>query len=268
MIMDRDTEVEKLTAWMDTLGDKEPPVVVGVEILKYLGLDPASIEAQALVLLCRRYRLDPLLGEASVITTKSGRRRVYISRDGMLKIAHRSGFLDGIVVDEQRESEHGWSATVSVWRKDMAHPFTYKGGCGVDESQAEHNGAEMALARAERRALRRAFDIPAHDTDDVADEPEPVGRHHQLTATAKDPWRTCTCGQRFGTDAEFAAHQKQPEIPGPAPAMPGPPQAQRADEPPRPAGPGPKRNQRKGRPVEDAPPVDYYDSLPEARGYK
>ena len=143
--------------------------IVGADTLAYLGLDPRRPEVHALVLLCQRYRLDPLLGHAAVIAAKGG-NKAYITRDGMLEIAHRSGRLDGIVVDEQRQSEHGWSATVSVWRKDMAHPFTYKGGCGVDEPQAvQGNGAEMALARAERRALRRAFAVPAYDHDDVID---------------------------------------------------------------------------------------------------
>jgi hypothetical protein len=143
--------------------------VVGADTLAYLGLDPRNPEVHALVLLCQRYRLDPLLGHAAIIKTAGG-NRAYITRDGMLEIAHRSGQLDGIVVDDQHRTEHGGhSATVSVWRKDMKHPFTYKGGCGHDEPQSKQgNGPEMALARAERRALRRAFSIPAADD---ADEP-------------------------------------------------------------------------------------------------
>ncbi len=161
--------------------------MVGADTLAYLGLDPRKPEVHALVLLCQRYRLDPLLGHASIIAAKGG-NKAYITRDGMLEVAHRSGQLDGIVVDEQRESDHGYSATVSVWRKDMSHPFTYKGGCGVDETQAKvGNGAEMALARAERRALRRAFAIPAYDDADEPNLDQPDVETGEISQPAGSP---------------------------------------------------------------------------------
>ena len=156
--------------------------IVAAETLAYLGLDPRRPETRALVLLCERYRLDPLLGHAAIIVTKNG-PRPYITRDGMLEVAHRSGVLDGIVVDELREGEHGWAATVSVHRRDCSHPFTYSAGCGRDEPQAQRgNGTEMALARAERRALCRAFAIP---TDDRADDD--VQRFDASTTPAPAP---------------------------------------------------------------------------------
>jgi hypothetical protein len=222
-------------------------VVVGADILAYLGLNPASVEAHALVAVCKRYGLDPVLNQAQVIATKKG-ARVYITRDGMLEIAHRSGQLDGIVVEEERQSENGYSATVSVWRKDMAHPFTYKGGCGAGEPQAETgNGAEMALARAERRALKRAFAIPADDDiDDPILDTGPLEHRMVETRNSKDPWYRCSCGEKFATQAEFHRHH--------TPAVDATPAAE-------PAGPG-----RKSR--RDQPPVELYDSLPEARGLR
>jgi hypothetical protein len=173
------------------------PLEVGEEVLRYLGLDPRNIETHALVLLCERYRLDPLLGHASVIVTKNG-PRPYITRDGMLEVAHRSGQLDGITVDEERRSSdgHGFTAYVSVWRKDCAHPFRYGAQCKDDEAQAKQgNGPEMALARAERRALRRAFSIPAYD--EIAD--------HQIDIIEAD------------SGAELASAGAAPEEPAPAP---------------------------------------------------
>ena len=140
------------------------------EVLRYLGLDPRNPVTVVLGLLARKYELDPLMNEVSVIRTSQG-MKPYVTRDGLLQIAHRSGQLDGIVVDETHEGEHGWGATVSVWRKDMSHPFTYSAGCGRQESQAKQgNGPEMALARAERRALHRAFAVPSI-SGDVDDEP-------------------------------------------------------------------------------------------------
>ena len=246
------------------------------DILKYLGLNPDDPASHALYLVCQRYGLDPLLNLVSVIKTKRG-NRVYITRDGMLDIAHRSGQLDGIVVDDQHETENGYSATVSVWRKDMTHPFTFKGGCGIDEPQAaEGNGPEMALARAERRALKRAFAIPLDETD----EPEPVEplvepvEHRMLDGRdAQDQYR-CSCGQRFSTIAAFHAHQhpgtttdrSTGEIPGPASApKPNHPTGETEPPPSRPAGPGPFKRSRK---TDQEPPASYYDDLPEARGLR
>lgn len=235
----------------DEPAHREPVIVINHETLKELGLDPDSVKARALVLLCQRYGLDPLLNEAAIV-----KNRPYITRDGMIKIAHRSGQLDGIVVEEQRQSEHGWSATVSVWRKDMTHPFTYRGGCGIDEPQAEQgNGAEMAIARAERRALRRAFSIPAYDdvddpvidTKDLAAPPRgetpapaegpslPVpGRGgpsvEHRTVGQENGMLVCSCGHRDATAWGMSFHRKQ----------------QTGEE----------------------PPADLYDNLPEARGYR
>jgi hypothetical protein len=55
----------------------------------------------------------------------------------------------------------------------MSHGFTYSAGCGKQEPQAQQgHGAEMALARAERRALHRAFNIPTSGGDWDDDPPE------------------------------------------------------------------------------------------------
>lgn len=137
------------------------PVTVDLDSLRYLGLDPENVATRALVLLAQRYQLDPLLGEIQLISDRNG-AKLYVTRDGMLAVAHASGHLDGITVDEQRRNStgDGWTAYVSVWRNDMAHPFRYGAQCKDSEAQARAgNGPEMALARAERRALKRAFRI-------------------------------------------------------------------------------------------------------------
>jgi hypothetical protein len=158
------------------------------KVFAYFGYNADEPATQALVLVCDRYGLDPLLGHAYLIET-AGRAKTYITRDGMLDVAHRSGMLDGIVVDEQRRNstDDGWTAFVSVWRKDMSHPFRYGAQCKDREAQARNGyGIEQAVARAERRSLKRAFRIPTSDelaADDRVDfdaidveevrEPEP-----------------------------------------------------------------------------------------------
>src|SRR5262245_1253264 len=89
-------------------------------------------------------------------------RKLYVTRDGMLAVAHASGMLNGIVVDELRRNTagDGWTCYVSVWRKDWDYPCKMGAQCKDSEPQARQgHGPEMALARAERRALKRAFRI-------------------------------------------------------------------------------------------------------------
>jgi hypothetical protein len=172
-----------------------PAVNVDAETLKYLGYDPASIPTRALVLLAQRYQLDPLLGEIQLINTGQG-ARLYVTRDGMLAVAHRSQKLDGIVVDEQRRNStnDGWTCFVSVWRRDMSHPFRFGAQVKDTEPQAKAgNGPEMALARAERRALKRAFQIrtdffpehPNSELDDLDGFDPPVDVALEAPATAE-----------------------------------------------------------------------------------
>jgi len=239
------------------------------DALAYLGLDPRRPEVQALVLLGRRYGLDLLLGEIQLIATKTG-PKTYISRNGLLTVAHRSGQLDGLVVDEQRRNstDDGWTAYVSVWRKDMSHPFRYGAQCKDNEPQAQAgNGPEMALARAERRALLRAFNIPVDDeVESDATPPVPDPPHHVVEGADPKDKLVCSCGRVFATAAGFAHHREQPEIgPGPASKQPPPAAAVDAAPPAAPAGPGPKQTKQPKR-RDESPPPSYYDSLPESTG--
>lgn len=127
------------------------------KVLAYLGLNPTDPRSQAVVAVAQRYDLDPLLKHVIVIP-KGG---VYITRDGLLHVAHRSGQLDGIVVEQEPTlSEDGkeWVSRVSVYRKDMRHPFTFPGRYSVSGGNRDY-AQEMSLKAAEAHALRRAFDV-------------------------------------------------------------------------------------------------------------
>lgn len=158
------------------------------QVVKYLGLNPADPKAVAVVAVARRYDLDPLLKHVIIVESK-GKSNVYITRDGLLHIAHQSGVLDGIVVEQEPElSDDGreWVSRVSVWRKDMAHPFTFPGRYPVNGTNKEY-AQEMSLKAAESHALRRAFAVaglPAYDEHRA--EQAPV----RATATRKAPPRT------------------------------------------------------------------------------
>lgn len=127
------------------------------KVLTYLGLNPDDPRSQAVVAVAQRYDLDPLLKHVIVIP-KGG---VYITRDGLLHVAHRSGQLDGIVVEQEptlSEDQREWVSRVTVYRKDMGHGFTFPGRYPVNGGNREY-AQEMSLKAAEAHALRRAFDV-------------------------------------------------------------------------------------------------------------
>jgi len=122
-------------------------------VLRTLNLNPADPNTQALLLICDRYRLDPLLKHVVLI-----QGRPYITRDGYLNVAHASGQFDGIEIVEEGEDESHWWARASVFRKDMHRPFTYRGRHPKSGSNKQY-GPEMAVKCAEVMALRRAFNV-------------------------------------------------------------------------------------------------------------
>lgn len=122
-------------------------------VLKTLNLNPHDPNTQALLLICQRYDLDPLMKHVVLI-----QGRPYITRDGYLSAAHASGQFDGIEVVEEGEDTTHWWAKASVWRKDMTRPFTYKGRYPKKGGNTAY-GPEMAIKCAEVMALRRAFNV-------------------------------------------------------------------------------------------------------------
>lgn len=122
-------------------------------ILSHLKLNPRDPATQALLLVCERYGLDPLLRHMILVDG-----RPYITRDGLLDVAHRSGQLDGIeVLNEGDDADHWW-AKVAVYRKDMSRPFVYRGRYPHNGGNKRY-GPEMAVKVAEVAALRRAFQV-------------------------------------------------------------------------------------------------------------
>jgi hypothetical protein len=129
------------------------------QLLKNLILRDASDEQiEIAIRVCKRYGLDPLLRHVVFIAGQ-----LYITRDGLMHLAHASGQLDGIEVEAVRDDDGRWIATARVYRKDMSRPFVYSA------HQAEHEvptsrawqkaPRAMTIKCAEVMALRRAFAI-------------------------------------------------------------------------------------------------------------
>ena len=143
-------------------------------LLKAVGLDRLAPEQRELALnIAKRYDLDLLLKQLVMIDT-----RVYITRDGLLHIAHRSGQFDGMEATEPVLHDGYWRSICSVYRKDMSRPFTYHGRY-PEGGKNRVFAPEMATKVAEVMALRRAFDVAAPtqeerwDRDVEVPEPEP-----------------------------------------------------------------------------------------------
>ena len=130
-------------------------------LLRAIGLDRAAPEQREIALhIANRYDLDLLLKHLVLIEG-----RPYITRDGLLWVAHRSGQLDGIEVTEPEIVTlpgvgEFWRAVCSVYRKDMSRPFTYAGRYPTGGKNRTY-GPEMAVKVSEVMALRRAFNVSA-----------------------------------------------------------------------------------------------------------
>jgi hypothetical protein len=136
--------------------DREAEARRKLALLKAVGLDRAAPEQRELALaIAKRYDLDLLLKHLVLIEG-----RPFITRDGLLWIAHRSGVFDGIGVTKPVIEGDYWTCEATVWRKDMTHPITYGGRYPVKGGNAKYN-VEMSVKVAESMALRRAFNVSA-----------------------------------------------------------------------------------------------------------
>lgn len=122
-------------------------------VLRSLKLNPQDPATQAMLLVCDRFGLDPILKHIVLIEG-----RPYVTRDGYLHVAHRSGQLDGLEVIDCGDTDQEWWAVVAVYRKDMSRPFQYRGRYPKKGGNSKY-GPEMAIKVAEVMALRRAFDV-------------------------------------------------------------------------------------------------------------
>lgn len=149
-------------------------------LMQAIGLDKlAPAQRELAVNIATRYGLDLLLKHLVIIEG-----RAYITRDGLLHVAHRSGVLDGIeVADVVLDGEY-WRATCSVYRKDMTRPFTYSGRYPVKGTNAKY-APEMAVKVSEVAALRRAFDVSAPTLEERWDQDAPAAEPPKKTSLAE-----------------------------------------------------------------------------------
>lgn len=115
--------------------------------------DTTAAQIDAAILVCKSLGFNPILQHINLIDGK-----VYVTHKGLWNLAHRSKMFNGIEVLDQGENATHYTARVAIFRKDMDHPFTFNGRYPKSGRNKQY-GEEMALARAECMALRRAFDV-------------------------------------------------------------------------------------------------------------
>lgn len=166
------------------------PAALDQALLKAVGLDRVPAEQRTLALhIAERYELDLMLKHLVMVEG-----RPYITRDGLLHVAHRSGVFDGIEVSKPVLGETHWEASATVYRKDMTRGFTYWGRYPKSGGNQRY-APEMATKTAECMALRRAFDVSAPvveerwdlDTGEAIDQPrQPVSLAAKVSARRAD----------------------------------------------------------------------------------
>lgn len=157
------------------------------QMLRDLVMKGASEQQVELVMhVCNRYGFDPLLKH--VVLISGG---LYVTRDGLLDNAHRSGKFDGIEVRAEQLDGGKWLATATVWVKDMGHPVTYSA------YQSEHENAQspawkkapraMTVKCAEVMALKRAFNVSLGTAEEMGHDDTPMQRQPIRPSTSPEP---------------------------------------------------------------------------------
>lgn len=155
-------------------------------LLQAVGFDRLSPAQRELALaIANRYELDPMLKHIVMIEG-----RPYITRDGLLHVAHRSGDFDGMTVadpvmdaDPAPDGKRYWRSRATVYRRSFGRPFEYPGRYPADGQNRKY-AEEMAIKVAEVMTLRRAFDVSAATLEerwDAPDLPGPYGHDEPET---------------------------------------------------------------------------------------
>ena len=196
------------------------------QLLRDLVMKGATDQQVELVVnICNRYGFDPLLKHVVLI-----KGTLYVTRDGLLDNAHRSGKFDGIEVRAEQDKAGKWLATATVWVKGMTHPVTYSA------YQSEHENNEspawrkapraMTVKCAEVMALKRAFNVSLGTAEEMGhdDTPAPVttaaitsavqdGYSRVVNGTSQPDTETIVAGAAEVIDAETGEIQDGPRNP-------------------------------------------------------
>ena len=163
--------------------------------------------------LAKRYKLDPFARQIWAVKYGNNPAQIFIGRDGLLAIAHRSAVFDGLE-SGIRTNGNTISAWARVYRKDMSHPFedeVFLEEYTTNQNLWKTKPKTMLQKVAEAHVLRKAFSVSGlyspeevPEAEYVVHEPAPASAPQQQ-APAEEPAqpqtppasvpRRCKCGQ-------------------------------------------------------------------------
>lgn len=179
---------------MTELAHRRPQAIATPQVdwdaaLRYLNLSLKDPKAQALVMVCQRYDLDPLLGHVTLYDGKP-----YVHFAGYLHIANEHAAYLGSETVREWEDDTYYHATVRVHRSDREFPSERTGKSRKVKKKkdgspyTDEDADAKAFAQACRRALRMAFNVahpePGEDEHDPTPAPAPVV---EVARMATDP---------------------------------------------------------------------------------
>lgn len=145
--------------------------------------DCTEPEFKMMMYMAHEYGLDPLLKQIWAVKRNDKTPAIiFVGRDGMLAIAHRSGQFDGINsgVNYEKDNtgkERPVSAWCEIWRKDMTHSFKTEVRFDEYEQPIPMSGrpglwqtkpSVMIIKVAESVCLRKAFVVSGvYDPDEI-----------------------------------------------------------------------------------------------------
>jgi len=138
-----------------------------IELVKSLVAKNCSNEEFGLLVhLANQYKLDPLKREIWAVKYSYNPAQIFVSRDGFLSIAHKSGQFNGMettfVEPKDPAKIDDLTATCTVYRKDMEHAIKVTirmGEYNTKMSVWKTKPRTMLQKVAESQALRRAFNV-------------------------------------------------------------------------------------------------------------
>ena len=136
-------------------------------LLRAVGLDKVPPEQREIAIaIAKKYELDLLLKHLVLVEG-----RPFITRDGLLWIAHRAGVLDGIEVTEPEiVTLPGRGRVLALPRARLAQGHvrgrSSTPGATRPRAATSRYAPEMAVKVAESMALRRAFNVSAPTVDE------------------------------------------------------------------------------------------------------
>jgi phage recombination protein Bet len=123
-----------------------------------------TTEFKLLLFMAREYGLNPLKKEIWAVKYQDNPALIFVSRDGLLTIAHRSGQFGAMetTCELDQVTKRPVSATCTIWRKDFEKPFkntVYFSEYNRKMALWIEKPCVMIMKVAESSCLRRAFNV-------------------------------------------------------------------------------------------------------------